>query len=80
MHYVYILECKDKTLYVGYTNDLEKRLAEHNDSPRGARYTKSRRPVVMKYHESFPSLSEALSREYILKQLTRLQKLDLIKK
>ncbi|HBV03327.1 MULTISPECIES: GIY-YIG nuclease family protein [Mammaliicoccus] len=77
-HYTYILECKDQTLYTGYTTDLERRLKVHNDG-KGAKYTKIRRPVKLVYHEEFDNKSEALKREYALKQLTRKQKLLLIK-
>ncbi|GGI04113.1 MULTISPECIES: GIY-YIG nuclease family protein [Mammaliicoccus] len=77
-HYTYILECKDHTLYTGYTTDLERRLKVHNDG-KGAKYTKIRRPVKLVYHETFDNKSEALKREYALKQLSRKQKLALIK-
>ena len=77
-HYTYILECKDQTLYTGYTTDLERRLKVHNDG-KGAKYTKIRRPVKLVYHEEFDNKSEALKREYALKQLSRKQKLLLIK-
>ena len=75
--YVYVLECADKTLYTGYTNDLDKRLKAHN-SGKGVKYTRSRRPVRLIYSECFESKSEALKREYQIKQLTRTQKLKLI--
>lgn len=77
-HVVYILECADKTLYVGCTNDLEKRLREHNGAKSGAHYTKIRRPVVLKHSEIFRSLAKARAREAVLKRLSRKQKLDLI--
>ena len=79
MHFVYILECADKSLYVGCTNDLEKRLKQHNDSKQGAHYTKIRRPVVLKYSEEFKTLKEARRRESEIKRLSRNKKLDLIK-
>lgn len=79
-YYVYILKCKDGTLYVGSTNDLKKRVLSHNTSKQGARYTKSRRPVVLTYSEDCGTLSAALKREHALKKLSRAQKLDLIKK
>ena len=78
MHSVYILKCADTTLYVGCTNDLQKRLKQHNASKSGAHYTKIRRPVVLKYSEDFPSLKEARSREAEIKRLSRQKKLDLI--
>jgi putative endonuclease len=77
-YFVYILECADKTLYVGSTNDIEKRLHGHNNLKSGARYTKARRPVVLKYSKAFNSRGEALSREAMIKQLTRKEKLALI--
>ncbi len=79
-YYVYILECKDKTLYTGYTNNLEKRLKAHNESKTGAHYTKIRRPVKLKYFEKFSTLSKALKREIKIKKLTRPEKIKLIKK
>ena len=75
---VYILQCSDKTLYIGSTSNLKKRLTEHNTSKYGAHYTKIRRPVVLVYSENCKTLSHALKREYALKQLTRKEKLDLI--
>ncbi len=77
-YYVYILECADNTLYVGRTNDLEKRLHNHNNSKSGAHYTKIRRPVALKYSEEFATLSESLKREAVLKKLKRGKKLELI--
>lgn len=79
MYYVYILECADKTLYTGSTNDLERRLKQHNGQKGGAHYTKIRRPVVMRYKESFRSYAKARAREAALKRLSREEKLDLIR-
>jgi putative endonuclease len=78
MHYVYILECADKTLYVGCTNDLKKRVLQHNGSKSGAHYTKIRRPVLLKYSETFPTLAKARAREAEIKSWTRQEKLKLI--
>ncbi|QCT73592.1 GIY-YIG nuclease family protein [Eubacterium sp. AM05-23] len=78
-HYVYILKCKDNSLYTGWTTDIEKRLKAHN-SGKGAKYTKSRKPVVLVYKEEFDSKSDALRREAAIKKLTREQKLELINK
>ncbi|MGM0600743.1 MAG: GIY-YIG nuclease family protein [Candidatus Rifleibacteriota bacterium] len=75
--YTYIVICKDNSLYTGVTNRLEKRLKAHN-AGQGARYTRSRAPVRLVYYETFPDRSEASTREYIIKQLTRKQKLKLI--
>jgi len=77
-YFVYILECADKTLYVGSTNNIEKRLHTHNNSKQGAHYTKIRRPVILKYSESFETKNEALKRECVIKKLTRAGKLKLI--
>ncbi|MBO4776581.1 MAG: GIY-YIG nuclease family protein [Lachnospiraceae bacterium] len=77
--YVYILECADKTLYTGYTNDLEKRLKAHNEG-KGAKYTKNRLPVKIVYHEEFDDKKEAMSREWFIKhRMTREEKVKLIK-
>ncbi len=77
MYFVYILECADTTLYTGSTNNLEKRLHQHNNLKRGAHYTKIRRPVVLKYEEHFDTLREAKQREAELKKWTREKKLML---
>jgi predicted GIY-YIG superfamily endonuclease len=78
-YYVYILACADGSLYTGIATDVERRLAEHNSSLNGAKYTKSRRPVSLVYQEKCKNRSEALKREYEIKQLSRQQKLTLIK-
>jgi putative endonuclease len=76
---VYILQCADDTLYTGITNDLEKRLQQHNgELNNGAKYTRSRQPVALVYSESSSSRSEASKREYAIKRLSRLQKQSLI--
>ena len=77
--YVYILECADDSFYVGCTNNLEKRLKQHNDSKWGAHYTKIRRPVILKYTEEFKTLIEARRRETEIKGWRREKKLNLIK-
>lgn len=79
-YYVYILECSDKSLYVGSTNNLEKRLYQHNNAKSGAHYTKIRRPVVLKYSEKLKNLSAARKREAEIKSWERKEKLELIKK
>ena len=78
MFYIYILQCSDNTLYTGYTNDINKRLETHN-SKMGAKYTRGRTPVKLVYSEEFASKSEALRREYQIKQLSRAEKLKLFK-
>ena len=79
MYFVYILKCRDGTLYTGFTNDIDKRLKTHN-SGKGAKYTKCRLPVELLHYEEFATKSEALKREYAIKQLSRKEKLALIKK
>lgn len=76
-HYIYIVRCKDGSLYTGYAKDIEQRIAKHN-SGQGAKYTKIRRPVELVYQEMFNTKSEALKREYEIKTLTREKKLQLI--
>lgn len=78
MYHVYIVECFDKTLYIGSTNNIEKRIQSHNTSKTAAKYTRARRPVFLKYSESFETKNEALKREAQLKKLSRTQKLNLI--
>jgi putative endonuclease len=78
MFFVYILECADKTLYVGSTNNIEKRLEQHNNSKAGAHYTKIRRPVHLKYYEKFATLGEARKRESEIKSWKREEKLKLL--
>lgn len=76
MHYIYIVECSDKTLYTGYTNDLDKRIKTHNEK-KGAKYTRGRTPVVLKYYEEFDNKMDAMKRESQIKKLKRLKKLKL---
>lgn len=78
MYYCYLVECCDKTLYCGYTNDIDKRVKTHNMG-KGAKYTQKRLPVKLVYSEQFDSKSEAMRREYAIKQLSRSEKLKLIK-
>ncbi|MDO6827000.1 GIY-YIG nuclease family protein [Poseidonibacter sp. 1_MG-2023] len=78
-YFVYILECNDGSLYTGITKDLTKRLDEHNTKDSGAKYTKARRPVKLIYEETSENRSTASKREYEIKKLSRLKKLQLIK-
>ncbi len=80
MFFVYILRCADDTFYTGSTNDLNKRLVEHNHAKRGAHYTKIRRPVELIYSETFSTYAETRKREGEIKRLSRAQKNSLIKK
>ena len=75
--YVYILKCADDTLYTGITTDVNRRLNEHNKGT-GAKYTKTRRPVVLMAVSEASNRSEASKEEYRIKQLTRKEKLQLI--
>ena len=77
MNYTYLLRCSDDTLYCGWTNDLKKRIANHN-AGKGAKYTKYRTPVTLVYYETFESKEEAMSREASIKKLSRKEKLKLI--
>ncbi len=78
-NYVYILLCSDNTLYTGWTNDLDNRVAVHNDGT-GAKYTKARLPVKLIYSEEFNTKSEALKREHEIKSMRREDKLKLIER
>ena len=75
--YVYILRCRDESLYTGWTNDLEQRVAAHNTG-KGAKYTRGRGPVELVYLEEFDTKQEAMSKEAKIKRLTRKEKLLLI--
>lgn len=79
MYFVYMVSCKDGSLYTGCTNDLVNRIKMHNLG-KGARYTASRRPVELVYSEEQPDKSAALKREIAIKKLSRYEKLELIKK
>lgn len=77
MHYVYLLECGDGTIYTGYTTDVSRRVAEHQNGT-GAKYTRSRGPLTLRRVERFSTRSAAQSREYEIKQLSREEKLTLL--
>ena len=78
-NFTYIVECSDHTLYTGWTNDLEKRIEAHNTG-KGAKYTKTRRPVRLVYFETFATKEEAMSREYHIKRMSRQERIKLISK
>ena len=78
MWYVYILECNDATLYTGVTTDITRRLVEHNTSTKGAKYTRSRRPVKIVYSCSLPTRSEAQKQEYLLRKKSKEEKTRII--
>ncbi len=76
-NYTYILKCRDGSYYTGWTNDLDKRMRAHNQG-KGARYTRSRRPVSLVYYEQFSCKEEAMHREWEIKQMNRREKEDLV--
>ncbi|MBB1553978.1 GIY-YIG nuclease family protein [Candidatus Gracilibacteria bacterium] len=76
-YYIYIIECSDVTLYTGFTKNLEKRVEAHN-AKKGAKYTRGRTPVILKYFEEFDTENEARKREYQIKQLSRKEKSSII--
>ena len=76
-NYTYLVRCADGSLYCGWTNHLEQRIPAHNEG-RGAKYTKSRRPVSLVYYEEFATRREAMQRESAIKKLTRKEKLQLV--
>ncbi|NLL81678.1 MAG: GIY-YIG nuclease family protein [Tissierellia bacterium] len=78
MHYVYIVKCSDNTLYTGYTNSIEERIIKHNRG-KASKYTRGRLPVTLCYYEEYDNKADACRREYKIKQLTRQEKLKLIK-
>lgn len=77
MNYTYIVKCRDGTLYTGWTNDLEKRMHDHNRG-KGAKYTRSRTPVELLYYEGFFTKSQAMRRETEIKRMSAKQKWKLI--
>lgn len=77
-HYFYVLECGDGSYYAGYTNDLEKRLAKHENG-KGAKYTRSRGPLTLLYHEMYETKPEAMKAEYAFKQLSKAEKIAYIR-
>jgi putative endonuclease len=72
--FVYILKCADGTFYTGVTNDIARRVSEHNTSTKGAKYTRVRRPLVLAYSEEIGSRSDAQKRESEIKKLRRHEK------
>ena len=77
-HYVYVVQCSDGSYYTGYTTDVQRRVAEHNEGE-GAKYTRGRRPVTLVHVESFEDQSRAMQREYAIKQLRRGAKETLVR-
>lgn len=79
MNYVYIIKCKDNSLYTGWTNNLERRFKAHTEG-KGAKYTRGRGPLELVYFEEFEDKIEAMKREYEIKKMSRKNKLEIIKK
>lgn len=79
-YFVYILRCADNSLYCGYTKNLKKRVAQHNSSTQGAKYTKSRRPVSLAYFEKYRTVQKAMQRELEIKKLRKVKKEKLVNK
>jgi len=79
-YYVYILECSDRTYYTGYAKNLEKRIREHNAGKRGAKYTRSKRPVGLVWCKEYRYFKSAVKKEIELKKLTRKAKEKLVRK
>ena len=77
-HYVYMLQCSDKTFYTGYSTEIARRVHEHNASPKAAKYTRGRRPVKLVYYVECASKSDALKQERILRTRPRKAKEKLI--
>lgn len=78
MYFVYILLCRDSSLYTGYTVDLQKRLKMH-EAGEGSKYVRSRLPVKLIYSEKCPTKSDALKREFYIKSLSRREKIRIFK-
>ena len=79
MYFLYILKCKDGTLYTGITTDITRRVSEHNSSTKGAKYTRVRRPVTLVYSKKFKNRSTSSKAEARIKSMSRTEKLKLIK-
>jgi len=78
MWHLYVVKCNDGTLYTGVTTDIDRRVREHNGSKRGAKYTKTRRPVKLVWSKEYKNRSEAQSAEYSFKKLFHKQKWEII--
>jgi len=78
MFFCYLLKCRDGTFYTGITTDLARRVREHNASPRGAKYTRGRRPVRLIYAKKYRTRSAACREEARVKSLPRREKLEMI--
>lgn len=74
MYFVYLLRCNDNSLYCGFTTNVEKRVLEHNNSTKGAKYTRIKRPVKLVYFETYSDKTKALKREAEIKKLKKIEK------
>ncbi len=80
IYYVYIIECQNGDLYTGVTTDIKRRLKQHNGELKGgAKFTKGKSPVVLKYKIEAENRSEAQKIEYQIKKMDKLKKIDLIR-
>ena len=77
-YYVYIVRCSDNSLYTGITTDINRRIREHNETKKGANYTKSRRPVSLVYSALIGDRSSAQKEEYRIKKLSKIKKQELV--
>ena len=77
-YYVYIVRCSDNSLYTGITTDINRRIHEHNETKKGAKYTKSRRPVSLVYSALIGDRSSAQKEEYRIKKLSKIKKQKLV--
>jgi putative endonuclease len=78
MYFVYMVQCSDGTFYTGITTDIQRRITEHNTSPKGAKYTRARRPVTLVYTKKFRSRVTASRAEARIKSLSRAEKVQLV--
>ncbi|MFL0811136.1 MAG: GIY-YIG nuclease family protein [Agarilytica sp.] len=76
--FVYMVKCADDSLYTGITTDIERRIHDHNHNPRGARYTRGKRPVSLVYSQTAEDRSQATKQEMAIKKFSRAEKLALI--
>ena len=76
-YFVYLVKCSDGSYYCGYTNDVDKRVSEHNNSYKGAKYTRGRRPVNLAYVEEVDTRSAAMKREHAIKRMSHANKAKL---
>ena len=76
--YTYIVQCVDRSFYTGWTLDLDRRIQEHNEGGGKTKYTRTRNPVKLVYVEEFDTRAKACQREWQIKELSRLEKIQLI--